>query len=397
MSISAKSPVIMDATEMMKGLKPEDLKALLKGKIAEGMHQNASPYVQKRINALKHVQVKMLETEANFYDELHELELKYAKIYEPMYEKRRTIVSGEYTPTQEESEWTLDEQEEQGANITELDAEETEKGIKNFWLETLQSFRITSEIIQEYDEEILGYLQDVQVKLFSEKPYGYTLEFYFSENPFFTNTVLTKTYVLKTVVDPASPFEFDGPDLEKATGCTINWKEGKNVCMKMVKKKLKPRNKKQPPKVVTKEEKQDSFFNFFETPKLPAKNQAAKKSESEADEEEDDDMHDQELYLIADFEIGQYLKEKIIPKAILFFTGEGVDDEFEDEDYDEEDEEDEEDEDEGDEDDEEDDDDDEEDEDEDEEAPKKGKKASKKAGGKPGKNGEPTPSECKQN
>jgi hypothetical protein len=77
MSISAKSPVIMDATEMMKGLKPEDLKALLKGKIAEGMHQSASPYTQKRINALKHVQVQMLEAEAKFYDELHELELRY--------------------------------------------------------------------------------------------------------------------------------------------------------------------------------------------------------------------------------------------------------------------------------------------------------------------------------
>lgn len=114
---------------MMKGMKPEDLKALLKGKIAEGMHQNASPYVQKRINALKHVQVKMLETEAAFYDELHELELKYAKVYEPMYEKRRTIVSGEYEPTEEEAKWTLDEQEEEtGAKITELDAEETEKG-----------------------------------------------------------------------------------------------------------------------------------------------------------------------------------------------------------------------------------------------------------------------------
>ena len=75
---------------------------------------------------------------------------------------------------------------------------------------------------------------------------------------------------------------------------------------------------------------------------MPVKSQVAKKGES--GDEEEDEQHDQELYLIADFEIGQYLKEKIIPKAILFYTGEGVDDEFEEEDYDDEDGEDEEDE-----------------------------------------------------
>jgi nucleosome assembly protein 1-like 1 len=399
--MSANPGLIMDATEMMKGLSPEDMKALLKSKIGESMHQNASPAVQKRINALKNVQVDMLKIEAKFYDELHELELKYAKTYEPFYEKRRTIVSGDYEPTDEEGKWALGEEEET-PKITELpnegDAEE-EKGIKNFWLETLQSFRITSEIIQDYDEEILGYLQDVQVKLFETKPYGYTLEFFFAENPFFTNKTLTKTYVLKTEVDPKDPFAYDGPDLETATGCTVNWKEGKNVCMKMVKKKLKPKNKKQPPKIITKEEKQDSFFNFFETPKAPVKGdegkQVARKSES-GEEGDDEEAHDQELYLIADFEIGQYLKEKIIPKAILFFTGEGVDDEFDEDDYDEEDEDGEGDEDDEDEEDEDDDDDEEEDDDE-EDAPKgKGKKSAKGKGMK-GKNGEPTPSECKQN
>lgn len=342
---SAKSPVLMDATEMMKGLKPEDLKALLKAKVGESMHTDASPAVLKRINALKHVQVDLLKIEANFYDELHELELKYAKSYEPLFEKRRKIVVGEVEPTEEEGKWTLDDDEEkpEEAILPVENGAVEEKGIKNFWLETLQSFRITSEIVQEYDEEILGYLEDIQVKLFDKKPYGYSLEFTFSENPFFSNKVLTKTYILKTEVDPKDPFSYDGPDLEKATGCLITWKEGKNVCKKMVKKKLKSKNKKQPPKIVTKEEKQDSFFNFFETPKMPKsggqmsageEKRVAKKSESEADEEDED--HDAELYLIADFEIGQYLKEKIIPKAILFYTGEGVDDEFDEDDYDDE-------------------------------------------------------------
>ena len=130
----------------------------------------------------------------------------------------------------------------------------------------------------------------------------------------------------------------------------------------------------------------------------------SKKSESEVDED-DDEEHDAELYLIADFEVGQYLKEKIIPKAILYYTGEGIDDEFDEEDYDEDEEDEEGDENEDDDDDEEDeeDDDDDDDDDEDDEDKKKGGKKKLlqikgKSGAKPTpKAGEPTPSECKQN
>lgn len=387
----------------------------------------------KKINALKNVQFQMLDVESKFYDELHELECRYAKLYEPFYEKRKKIITGEYEPTNEEGKWALDELDEDAGEKpaeTNGDAkkeEPEEKGIKNFWLETLQSFRITSEIIQEYDEPILSYLEDVKVRLFESKPYGYVLEFYFAENPYFTNKVLTKTYELKTEVDPKDPFSFDGPDLEKAVGCKVDWKPNKNVTVKLIKKKLKSRNKKTPPKIVTKEEKQDSFFNFFDTPgkhgksaKSPVTSSAEdgktnnkqvalrSKHDSHSHDESHDDEHDEEddeeLYLIADFEIGQYLKEKIIPKAILYYTGEGVDDEFDDYDEDEEDEDDEDDEDHDDENEE--DDDDEEDDDEEEDHGKKGKGKKQLAiqgkgkNGKAGlnpKGGEPTPSECKQN
>ncbi len=108
-----------------------------------------------------------------------------------------------------------------------------EKGIFNFWLETLQSFRMTSELIQEHDEPILSFLQDMKVVLFDKKPYGYTLEFHFAENPYFTNKVLTKTYELKTEVDQKDPFSYEGPDLERTTGCKIDWKQGKNVTVKV--------------------------------------------------------------------------------------------------------------------------------------------------------------------
>ena len=54
--------------------------------------------------------------------------------------------------------------------------------------------------------------------------------------------------------------------------------------------------------------KNDSFFNFFDPPPLPD------------DPEAEVDAETQEL-LTADFEIGHYIRERIIPRAVLFFTG----------------------------------------------------------------------------
>jgi len=68
--------------------------------------------------------------------------------------------------------------------------------------------------------------------------------------------------------------------------------------------------------------KNDSFFNFFDPPPLPE------------DPEAEVDAETQEL-LTADFEIGHYIRERIIPRAVLFFTGEAL----EEDDFDEEEEE----------------------------------------------------------
>lgn len=62
------------------------------------------------------------------------------------------------------------------------------------------------------------------------------MRFHFEPNDYFTNTVITKE------------FELDGEDINKSFGDKIEWKEGKNVTMKVVKKKNK--NKKTGEKVV---------------------------------------------------------------------------------------------------------------------------------------------------
>lgn len=77
----------------------------------------------------------------------------------------------------------------------------------------------------------------------------------------------------------------------------------------------------------------ESFFNFFDPPKTP--------------EEDDDDVaSDVEERLELDYQLGEDIKEKLIPRAIDWFTGEAlqfeeVDDELPEGDFEDEDDEDE--------------------------------------------------------
>merc|ERR1712168_964643 len=109
-------------------------------------------------------------------------------------------------------------------------------------------------------------------------------------------------------------FSFDGPEIYACTGCEIDWKKGKNVTQKLVKKKQKQKGGTQV-RFVTKAVKTASFFNFFDPPDI--------ENEDELDEETEE-------LLAADFEIGDFFRQRLIPKAVLFFTGEAID--FEDSD-----------------------------------------------------------------
>lgn len=317
---------------------------------------NLPKEVIKRVNALKNIQVNMVDIETKFYDELHHLECKYASLYEPLLNSREKIITGQHEPSDAESKWTLDDLTgEQSDLSTDLKnkmnlsnsenrttSEQTVKGIPDFWLQAMKNTDIIGETIQEHDDQILKHLRDVRVRLHDSKPYGYTLEFYFNDNEFFTNKVLTKTYELTTEKDERDPLGYDGPSLYRSVGCTIDWVKGKDITVKLVKKKQKHKSS-GTIRIVTKEEKQDSFFNFFESPsedgyrpsfKAIMKNGGADKDEDEEIDEETEDLFE------ADFEIGHFFKEFLIPKAVLYFTGELID---ENEDYDDEEEEDEED------------------------------------------------------
>jgi len=311
--------------------------------------------VKRRLKALKKIQLESTKIEAKFYEEVHKLECKYHQMYQPLYQKRAGITKGDYEPNDDECQWPSDDEgkskpsakplnkhiyfDSEGeedlakdmkdkAKIedekTKNDTEEGKdvKGVPDFWLTIFKNVDMLQEMVQEEDEPVLSKLTDITVT-FSETPMGFTLHFYFALNDYFTNSVLTKEYEMKCEPSEDDPFGFEGPEIFKCKGSKINWKEpGKDLTVKTVKKKQKHKSKGNV-RTITKQVKSDSFFNFFDPPPISD------------NPDEDIDPETQDL-LTADFEIGHYIRDRIIPRAVLYFTGEALEEEEEEEDFDEE-------------------------------------------------------------
>merc|ERR1711994_892205 len=331
---------VVDAKKLM--MNPAVLSAL-QGKL-DSMSGDISGYIQslpapvkRRLKALKKIQLETTKIEAKFYEEVHKLECKYHLQYSPFYEKRAQITKGDYEPKDDECDWPSDDEESELAEdvkdkvkVEEDDKEKKDekpaKGVPEFWLTIFKNIEITQDMIQEQDEPALTALNDVKVTFSDGKgdaPMGFKLHFMFGPNDYFTDTELTKEYEMKCVANEQDPFSFDGPEIFRCKGCPIHWKPNKNLTVKTVKKKQKHKSKGNV-RTITKQVKNDSFFNFFDPPTLPE------------DEEEEVDVDTQDL-LTSDFEIGHYIRERVVPRAVLFFTGEAL----EEDDFDEEEDEDE--------------------------------------------------------
>ncbi|KHG02484.1 Nap1l1 [Gossypium arboreum] len=188
------------------------------------------------------------ELEAKFFEERAALEAKYQKLYQPLYAKRYDIVNGVGEANGTTDEAAMDQGEDKAAE---------EKGVPDFWLNAMKNNEVLSEEITERDEGALKYLRDIKWYRI-EEPKGFKLEFYFDTNPYFKNTVLTKTYHM---------IDEDEPILEKAIGTEIEWYPGKCLTQKLLKKKPKKGSKNA--KQITKTEDCESFFNFFNPPQVP--------------------------------------------------------------------------------------------------------------------------------
>ncbi|XP_055706235.1 nucleosome assembly protein 1-like 1-B [Phlebotomus papatasi] len=304
---------------------PAFLSGIMRRQVLKSMVKSLPDTVQKRLKALKNLQLDYFGIETKFYEEVYELEKKYQALYTPILEKRRDIVNGTYEPSGAEIEFQSDHEEddELAERMNELSAEFKNtkqdyapdvKGVPDFWLKIFRNVTLISDMVQEHDEVVLKKLKDVCIK-YADDGMSYTLEFYFEPNEHFTNEILTKQYFLKAAIEKDDPFSFEGTEIYKCFGCVINWNKGMNLTVKTIRKKQKHKAR-GAVRTITKQVPNDSFFNFFTPPEVP----------------EDDTKIDSENenLLASDFEIGHFLRSRVIPKAVLYFTGDVVDDDDDD-------------------------------------------------------------------
>lgn len=203
------------------------------------------------------------------------MERKLQDLYQPLLDKRKTILVGEYEPTEKETEWTYETAEDDVSEARQtvikelrrnlkIHYEDDVKGVPDFWLTIFRNTELLSSMLQPGDEPLLKKLIDIKI-IYAQDPMSYTLEFYFEPNDFFENTVLTKQYFLKSKIDTEFPLTFEGPEIFKCVGCNIDWKKGKNLTVKTIKKKQKHKNR-GAFRTITKQVPADTFFNFFNPP-----------------------------------------------------------------------------------------------------------------------------------
>lgn len=269
--------------------------------------------VRARVRALKNLQVQLNKQEVDYYKELHALEAKYAKLNQQFYNKRAEIVNGNYEPHGQETEFEEDLEESEVNNNSDLSL----KGIPNFWLTVFKNVEPLAALITPADEPILAHLEDVKLTV-NEK--SFTLDFVFSNNEYFTNRVLSKTYDLEFAVDETDAINYSGPEISGVKGTEINWtSEEKNPCIQYLRKQKKQKNR-SVTSLQTTTERAPSFFNFFDPIFVPEGQEVS---------------YDDRVAVSEDYEAGDILRQTVVHDAVLFFTGEALlsDDESDDASY----------------------------------------------------------------
>jgi template-activating factor I len=157
------------------------------------------------IEKLQEIQDELEKVNEEASEKVMEVEQKYSEIRRPVYVRRGDII----------------------------------KTIPDFWLTAFLSHPLLSELLTEEDQKIFKYLDSVDVDD-SDVKSGYSIHLNFSENPYFEDKKITKTYV----------FADDGTTTINAT--SIKWKEGMGPAANGVTKKGSKR-----PLV------EESFFTWF--------------------------------------------------------------------------------------------------------------------------------------
>lgn len=243
--------------------------------------------------ALNNILIQKKKLDSELEKEIQTLTLKYEKLGEPLIHKSNDIIGGKAALSDEDMAG-IDGFVAEG----EKDQIKTDSAIPNYWFTALKNCDMFAQDIKEHDEAILKHITKIECKVHEE--HNYTIFFYFSENEFFTNNLLTKSFVMKEAENPT-----------KSEGTEIEWKEGKDITKKSVQKKQK--NKKTGvSRTVTKNVDADSFFNFFKSISVEAE---------ELEDLDDEEADYNQERMDVDYDTSQILMDEVIPYSLEYFLG----------------------------------------------------------------------------
>ncbi|XP_055612682.1 protein SET [Uranotaenia lowii] len=104
--------------------------------------------------------------------------------------------------------------------------------IPSFWVTAILNHPQISGILEEEEEECLQFMEKLEVEEFEDIKSGYRIHFYFDENPYFENKVVTKEFNLGS-----------SGETPVSTSTTIKWKPDRDLTKMLPKKPMANRRK----------------------------------------------------------------------------------------------------------------------------------------------------------
>jgi len=253
--------------------------------------QHLPPYVCWRVDKLRELQESHESLMKDYLRERAALEKKYEALVKPLYQERSAVVRGDRDEAIAEKNQSL--------------YADRVQGIPQFFATAMSHNDAIAELICEDDVDCLEHLVDIAC-VDRDDGLGFTLSFHFTPNVYFTNDVLTKSYVVPNLLSS------DEPMLKSIEGTTINWKPGRALTYHMVQKKQRGKGKNAGKvRTVAVQEEKESFFLWFKAPEIPILPATMDEEEVEKAEQLCED----------DFEVACAFRSHIIPKAYSWFTG----------------------------------------------------------------------------
>lgn len=270
--------------------------------------------IRKRVNALLGLDKKYVELRKDYENKRNAAYLKFEQeVAAPLYQERKAIVAGDAAVNDDQVQDGLPQEHIAAEIDTKAPAQANNKddNLSGFWLKALQRHVIINDMITEKDAAVLKYVTDISCASLAAPANGFTVRFEFAPNDFFKNTFLSKTFHLKEI--------FDELTVERVEGTKVEWtSKDKDTTVEIVTKKQKAKVKgKVVHRTIEKSQPCESFFRFFNEGSISGE---GGEERDEDDEEAFEDMDEDQWLGLA-----HVLRDKIVPYAVEYFTGEAPD------------------------------------------------------------------------